>query len=74
MYTVCYTFDWKGHGMPSSVKFIKVKKMLKEKGYSLDRINGSHHVFAKPGHDPISIPVHHNEVKYGYVRKIKKLS
>ena len=60
--------------MPSNVKFSKVKKMLEKKGYVLDRINGSHYVFVKPGHDPISIPVHHSEVKYGYVRKIEKLS
>jgi hypothetical protein len=34
--------------------------------------HGSHHIFEKNGERPISVPVHHGKVKYGYVRRIKK--
>lgn len=47
--------------------------MLESKGYRLDRIRGSHHVFEKPGLPPAIIPVHHGKVKYAYVHKIEKL-
>jgi predicted RNA binding protein YcfA (HicA-like mRNA interferase family) len=59
--------------MPSEVRFSVVSAMLAEKGYRLDRIRGSHHVFARPGAPPVVIPVHHGKVKHAYVRKIEKL-
>jgi hypothetical protein len=34
--------------MPSPVRFAIVRKLLESKGYRLDRISGSHHVFVKP--------------------------
>jgi predicted RNA binding protein YcfA (HicA-like mRNA interferase family) len=65
--------------MPSPVRFAVVKKLLEQKGYRLDRISGSHHIFKKPGAEPEpepepeSIPVHHNLVKASYVKRIEKL-
>ena len=59
--------------MASEVRFSQVRKLLEARGYRLDRIRGSHHVFEKPGSPPVVIPVHHGEVKYAYVRKIEKL-
>ena len=59
--------------MPSEVRFSEVRKMLEAKGYRLDRISGSHHVFEKPGCIHQSVPVHGGKVKYHYVRKIQKL-
>jgi predicted RNA binding protein YcfA (HicA-like mRNA interferase family) len=59
--------------MPSPVRFAIVKKMLEARGYRLDRVKGSHHVFKKPGVLDESVPVHKGLVKYGYVRKIEKL-
>ena len=47
--------------------------MLNRKGYTLARISGSHHVFVKPGENPVSIPVNKGKVKPYYVRKIEKL-
>lgn len=47
--------------------------MLEAKGYRLDRVNGSHHVFEKPGCHHQSVPVHSGKVKVHYVRKIEKL-
>lgn len=59
--------------MPSEVRFSEVRKMLEARGYRLDRIRGSHHVFEKRGAWPVVIPVHHGKVKYAYVHKIAKL-
>jgi len=59
--------------MPGEVRFPEVRRMLEAKGYRLDRVSGSHHIFAKPGCLPQSVPVHGGKVKYGYVRKIERL-
>ena len=59
--------------MPSDVRFAVVKRLLEAKGYRLARIRGSHHVFEKPLCRPVTLPVHHGKVKYGYVRQIQKL-
>ncbi len=59
--------------MPGAVRFAIVKKMLEAKGYHLDRVKGSHHVFKRPGALDESVPLHKGLVKYGYVRKIEKL-
>jgi predicted RNA binding protein YcfA (HicA-like mRNA interferase family) len=48
--------------------------MLESKGYRMDRVTGSHHVFVKPGAPSEAIPVHGGKVKPYYVRKIEKLS
>jgi len=58
--------------MPSPVRFAVVKKLLEEKGYRLDRISGSHHIFRKPGAPAQNIPVHHNQVKHVYYRKAQE--
>jgi predicted RNA binding protein YcfA (HicA-like mRNA interferase family) len=36
--------------MASEKRFPEVRKMREAKGYRLDRIRGSHHVFVKPGY------------------------
>jgi predicted RNA binding protein YcfA (HicA-like mRNA interferase family) len=59
--------------MPGEIRFSKVEKMLKDKGYTLVRISGSHHVFARPGSLPVVIPVHGGKVKPFYVKQIEKL-
>jgi len=59
--------------MPGEIRFSKVEKMLRLKGYELTRISGSHHVFTKPGSLPVVIPVHGGKVKPFYVRQIEKL-
>jgi predicted RNA binding protein YcfA (HicA-like mRNA interferase family) len=33
---------------------------LKTNGWTLDRINGSHHVFVKAGCRPVAVPLHGN--------------
>jgi predicted RNA binding protein YcfA (HicA-like mRNA interferase family) len=59
--------------MPSPVRFAVVRQMLESAGYVLARISGSHHIFTKTDADPVSVPVHKNHVKYGYVRRIQKI-
>jgi len=58
--------------VPSPVRFVVVRKLLEEKGYMFGRIEGSHHIFTKPGTRPVVVPVHHNQVKYGYYRNAQK--
>ena len=55
------------------MRYSAVAKILKEKGWFFDRINGSHHIFVKPGAGSYSVPVHRRKVKYIYVRKIETL-
>jgi len=57
----------------SEMRFAEVKKMLEAKGYRLHDIQGSHHIFVKPGTRRLPIPVHHGKVKPAYVRLIQKL-
>lgn len=49
-----------------------LKKLLIKNGWSLLRINGSHHILAK-GDDTISVPIHSNkDMKKGLEEKILK--
>jgi len=59
--------------MPSEVRFALVRAMLEKAGWTLSRINGSHHQFTKAGERTLVIPVHRGKVKPGYVREIQKL-
>ena len=59
--------------MASEQRFAVVQKMLKDAGWRLDRISGSHHIFVKSGSTAIVIPVHHGKVKPAYVRQIQKI-
>lgn len=55
--------------MPSEQRFAVVRKILERKGWRLDRITGSHHIFIKPGVPyHINIPVHNGKVKPKYVK------
>jgi len=51
-------------------------RMLESHGWSLQRINGSHHIYAKPGSPVrISVPIHGNEsLKVGLQRHLMKLA
>jgi len=39
----------------------ELMSILKKNGWKLDRINGSHHVFSKPGCRPVAVPFHGNK-------------
>lgn len=59
--------------MPSPLRFAEIRRQLEEAGYQLVRINGSHHIFDRPGGPLVSIPVHNGKVKFGYGRRIQKI-
>jgi len=50
--------------------------MLESHGWSLQRINGSHHIYAKASSTVrISVPIHGNEsLKVGLQRRLMKLA
>ena len=52
----------------------KLCKILEENGWTLVRINGSHHVYTKDGEEArIVVPVHGNkEIKIGLLKAILK--
>jgi predicted RNA binding protein YcfA (HicA-like mRNA interferase family) len=48
-------------------------KILREHGWILDRIEGSHHIMVKKGKRPVPIPVHGNrDLPKGLVHRILK--
>ena len=55
--------------IPRDVSFDEISRYLKHYGFSLDRINGSHHVFKNLEEMSIIIPVHNGRIKYYYVKK-----
>jgi predicted RNA binding protein YcfA (HicA-like mRNA interferase family) len=47
----------------------QVMDILKKDGWTLDRVNGSHHIFKKEGYPrPVSVPLHGNN-DIGYLTK-----
>jgi predicted RNA binding protein YcfA (HicA-like mRNA interferase family) len=51
-------------------------RILPRHGWELRRVNGSHHIFAKPGNiERISVPVHGNRpLKTGLLRHLMKIA
>ncbi len=58
--------------MPSPVRFAEIERLFKAHGWSLARINGSHHIFKSPTGEIFPVTVHKGLVKYGYLREVKK--
>jgi predicted RNA binding protein YcfA (HicA-like mRNA interferase family) len=54
----------------------ELAKLLEANGWSLLRIQGSHHIYGKSGNDSrISVPIHRNQdLKIGLLRKLLKTS
>lgn len=51
-------------------RFIKI---LKEHGWELDRVKGSHHIMVKEGKRSIPVPVHGNkDLPHGLINAILK--
>lgn len=51
-------------------------KLLERNGWTLLRINGSHHIYGKAGFEArLSVPIHGNEpLKIGLARHLAKLA
>lgn len=58
--------------MAGDIRFSEIRRLLESNGWQLARIHGSHHIFKKAGRLDLSIPVHQNRVKRGYVRLVEK--
>ena len=50
----------------------EIIKMLKENGWLLARINGSHHIFRKEGRRSIAVPMHGNKDIGNLAKRILK--
>jgi len=59
--------------MAAESRFADVRKELEDHGWSLVRINGSHHIFQGEHRPTLSIPVHKWRGKAGYVRRVRKI-
>ena len=51
-------------------------RLLEEHGWELKRVNGSHHIYMKPGRvERISVPVHANKpLKKGLLHALLKIA
>lgn len=45
---------------PNSASFPDIQTLLKQEGFELDRVTGSHHIFTK-GEITFIVPVHNNK-------------
>ncbi|MFP3043391.1 type II toxin-antitoxin system HicA family toxin [Treponema primitia] len=50
----------------------EVMDKLKARGWTLDRITGSHHVFVKAGRRPVAVPFHGNKDIGNLAKRILK--
>lgn len=59
-----------------SVSDKEFTKLLEKNGWTLLRVQGSHHIYGKTGNDVrISVPVHKNQtLKVGLLRHLLKLA
>ena len=51
-------------------------RLLRSHGWDIARVQGSHHILTKPGHEEtISVPVHGSQaLKIGVIRRVLKLA
>ncbi len=59
-----------------SVSGKELAKILERHGWSLMRVQGSHHIYGKAGNDArLSVPIHGNQaIKTGLLRHLMKLA
>jgi len=58
---------------PSEMRIEEIINILNFLGYKLDRIKGSHYIFAKKEMDDIIIPSHNKKVTKIYLKEIRKI-
>jgi predicted RNA binding protein YcfA (HicA-like mRNA interferase family) len=60
-------------GRLASIQALRMIKALARLGWTVARVSGSHHILAKPGHPPVTIPVKKGAtLKEGTARSILK--
>ena len=55
-----------------TVKSADLIREVEKAGWILSRINGSHHIFTKPGHPPLVIPHPKKDLGVGITKKLRK--
>ena len=56
------------HSSPMNAR--QIMALLKENGWKLDRINGSHHVFVKDGMRSVAVPLHGNKDLGAFAKRL----
>jgi predicted RNA binding protein YcfA (HicA-like mRNA interferase family) len=56
-----------------NVTYAELAAVLKQQGWSLDRVTGSHHIFRAPDGRMLSLPKHGKDMKPVYVKEARKL-
>lgn len=58
--------------LPTSLPIAKVIRVMEDMGYEL-RVKGSHHVFRKPGTEPVNFAVHKKRLDPKAVKRLAAL-
>jgi predicted RNA binding protein YcfA (HicA-like mRNA interferase family) len=58
---------------PKSVSFDDLQALLRMYGYELDRVAGSHHIYARPGRPSINVKRHGAQVHSAAVRDVLEM-
>ena len=54
------------------MKFIEICKYAEDRGWVLNRINGSHYIYVKPGKRSVLVQKHSKEIEGVYLKRILK--
>lgn len=54
---------------PHNATFARIRKLLEQENFTLERVTGSHHVFRRDA-TIFVVPVHKNKVKAVYVKRV----
>ncbi|WP_406538636.1 type II toxin-antitoxin system HicA family toxin [Fibrobacter sp.] len=54
------------------MKFIEICKYAEDRGWVLNRINGSHYIYVKPGKRSVPVQKHSKEIEGVYLKRILK--
>ena len=54
------------------MKFIEICKYAEDRGWVLNRINGSHYIYVKPGKRSVPVQKHLKEIEGVYLKRILK--
>ena len=58
---------------PNAVRFDDLRRLLEAYGWTLDRVRGSHYIFAR-GAETLSVPYRRPHVMPVYVKKVLELT
>lgn len=55
-----------------NVTYAELAVVLKQAGWTLDRVTGSHHIFRSPKGQMLSLPKHGKDIKPIYVKEARQ--